>query len=154
MRRLRLSGIVSALFIGAVSVNALLLQDGHHPAPLFGAAPQDAGDAATAGEAAGGAGGAVIEAVDMSPSAAEQARLTEALQRSLLRLGYYTGPVDGLYGPQTRAGLAAYQRAHALPEDGTVTEALVRHAERQGRSAVPLPPRLRAGSGNSGGPEG
>ncbi|QHT56448.1 peptidoglycan-binding protein [Cellulomonas sp. H30R-01] len=48
---------------------------------------------------------------------------TATLQQSLADAGYYAGPVDGIYGPQTVAAVEALQTAHGLPVTGTVDKA-------------------------------
>jgi peptidoglycan hydrolase-like protein with peptidoglycan-binding domain len=48
---------------------------------------------------------------------------TVALQQSLADTGYYTGAVDGIYGPQTVAAVQALQKENGLPETGTVDKA-------------------------------
>lgn len=40
------------------------------------------------------------------------------LQADLNQLGYSAGPVDGVFGPKTEAGLKAFQSAHQLPVTG------------------------------------
>ena len=39
-------------------------------------------------------------------------------QRALRDLGYHPGPIDGLFGPQTRMALEKYQLAEKLPVTG------------------------------------
>ena len=39
-------------------------------------------------------------------------------QRVLRDLGYHPGPIDGTFGPQTRAALQKYQLAEKLPVTG------------------------------------
>ncbi|MFO1069984.1 MAG: peptidoglycan-binding domain-containing protein [Geminicoccaceae bacterium] len=46
-------------------------------------------------------------------------------QRLLRGLGYYNGPLDGDFGPQTRSAVIAFERARGLPQTGTVTPALL-----------------------------
>jgi hypothetical protein len=41
-----------------------------------------------------------------------------ALQLALFQRGYYSGPFDGLAGPQTRGGIKRFQRRHHLVPDG------------------------------------
>ncbi|HWS57686.1 MAG TPA: peptidoglycan-binding domain-containing protein [Actinotalea sp.] len=48
---------------------------------------------------------------------------TVALQQALTETGYYTGEVDGVYGPQTVDAVKALQAANGLPETGTVDKA-------------------------------
>lgn len=42
-----------------------------------------------------------------------------ALQRRLLDLGFRVGRVDGVFGPETEAGLKEFQRNFGIPADGT-----------------------------------
>jgi peptidoglycan hydrolase-like protein with peptidoglycan-binding domain len=53
-------------------------------------------------------------------------------QMHLRAAGYYPGPIDGHLGPRTRAALRAYQRAHGLPQTGTLDRA-TSHALLAGR---------------------
>ncbi len=46
-----------------------------------------------------------------------------ALQTDLRAAGYYTGEVDGIYGPQTIEAVMALQKAAGLPETGLVDPA-------------------------------
>ena len=78
------------LLIGAgIVANALYLQPGRHPAPLF--APRGSAQEAT-----------------------EQARpqpdlLVQAVQAELRNAGLYDGPVDGIAGPRTQAAILAFE---------------------------------------------
>ena len=47
-----------------------------------------------------------------------EARRVKALQRLLTRLGARPGPVDGLYGPLTQAGVARFQHKAGVAVDG------------------------------------
>ena len=61
----------------------------------------------------------------------------EALQADLRALGYFTGRIDGLFGPRTRAAVLAFQADAGLVSDGIVgprTWAALREAQ-------PVPPR-------------
>jgi hypothetical protein len=51
----------------------------------------------------------------------------QTVQRLLTVLGYDPGPVDGLYGLQTRAALQAFQRRAGLPLSDELTPELVNH---------------------------
>ncbi|KRF47107.1 peptidoglycan-binding protein [Terrabacter sp. Soil810] len=48
---------------------------------------------------------------------------TAALQQSLSDTGYFSGKVDGVYGPSTVDAVQALQKAHGLPVTGTVDKA-------------------------------
>ncbi len=40
------------------------------------------------------------------------------VQAALMRLGYFSGDIDGLLGPETRSAITAYQKAQGLPQSG------------------------------------
>ncbi len=42
------------------------------------------------------------------------------LQQDLTDLGHYSGPLDGLYGPETVAAVKSFQASASLPESGVV----------------------------------
>jgi len=48
---------------------------------------------------------------------------TAALQQDLATAGYYTGAIDGVYGPQTVQAVENLQKASGLPVTGTVDKA-------------------------------
>jgi peptidoglycan hydrolase-like protein with peptidoglycan-binding domain len=52
-------------------------------------------------------------------SPARQPFLLEA-QRALRDLGYDPGPIDGIFGPRTRAALEKYQTTERLPATGVL----------------------------------
>ena len=58
-------------------------------------------------------------AVDNSVPAPDDT--VQAVQTLLTQLGYYTGPVDGIFGPATRDAVANYQTARQLDVSGSLT---------------------------------
>lgn len=44
-----------------------------------------------------------------------------ALQRDLTRLGYYCGPIDGVFSPEMSDAIARLQKNHAIRVTGTLT---------------------------------
>ncbi|WP_404430897.1 peptidoglycan-binding protein [Microbacterium lacus] len=48
---------------------------------------------------------------------------TTALQQDLATAGYYTGAIDGIYGPATVAAVEELQKANGLPVTGTMDNA-------------------------------
>jgi len=125
-RRLNLD-VAAVIAIGAAAtvwVNALWLQEGRHPAPLFAAAPS----------------------ASQSKARAEAAAKMRELQRGLHDLGFYDGPVDGIDGPRTHLAIAAYRKANGLDGAGWDNEALRRHVILASRTVPPVPPVLPAQS--------
>jgi peptidoglycan hydrolase-like protein with peptidoglycan-binding domain len=59
------------------------------------------------------------ESVDNSVPAADAT--VEATQEELAQLGYYNGPVDGIFGPTTRDAVANYQIAKQLNVTGSLS---------------------------------
>jgi peptidoglycan hydrolase-like protein with peptidoglycan-binding domain len=104
-----IAGSFCFVCLGAISFNALMEQEGQHPAPLWASkvAPSD----------------------DHTLSASSLS--VTHIQHYLARLGYYEGAIDGLAGPQTRSAIEAYQKRHELDVTGTTTEAFLHHV-RQG----------------------
>jgi peptidoglycan hydrolase-like protein with peptidoglycan-binding domain len=45
----------------------------------------------------------------------------QAVQTELTQLGYYNGPIDGIFGPTTRDAVAKYQIANQLSVTGSVS---------------------------------
>jgi hypothetical protein len=59
------------------------------------------------------------EAADNSVPAADAT--VEAIQERLAQLGYYNGPVDGIFGPTTRDAVANFQIANQLTVTGSLS---------------------------------
>src|SRR4051794_15321764 len=64
------------------------------------------------------------------------------LQDRLHELGYDAGPVDGVFGPETEAGLRAFQRDYGLTSDGTCGPATLRALRQLGRKVTGGRPQL------------
>jgi murein DD-endopeptidase MepM/ murein hydrolase activator NlpD len=79
---------------------------------------------------------ATIAACLLVPAVASAASSrVAALQVALRAHGVYSGPVDGVTGPGTRAGVRRIQRRHGLAVDGIVGPRTRRALGRQGRHA-------------------
>ena len=64
------------------------------------------------------------------------------LQELLLELGYDAGRADGILGPETEAGLRAFQRDYGLNADGTCGPATLRALKQLGRRVTGGRPQL------------
>lgn len=103
-----LAGALAAACTGMILFNALWLQEGRHPAPLFG------------GGAAAGA------TTDVAP--APQPRrfeLVARIQEALAERGFYEGPADGVMGARTATAIAAFQKAARLGPNPELSERLL-----------------------------
>ena len=65
---------------------------------------------------------------DKGPIEVTPAKL-RTVQTVLKQLTIYTGIVDGIYGPKTRAAILDYQRRFGLPESGVLDASLWGHIE-------------------------
>lgn len=54
-------------------------------------------------------------------NSAKFAEIVRRVQAALYAQGYYTGPLDGVVGPNTRAALSKFQKDHGLSATGTIT---------------------------------
>ncbi|NER80806.1 MAG: hypothetical protein F6K42_14795 [Leptolyngbya sp. SIO1D8] len=62
---------------------------------------------------------------DNGEDTSEQQRASptvQNLQSRLASLGYYSGPIDGIYGPATRRAVAEFQRASGLSDTGVIDQ--------------------------------
>jgi peptidoglycan hydrolase-like protein with peptidoglycan-binding domain len=58
------------------------------------------------------------------------------LQRVMTRLGYYSGPIDGVYGAATTAAVTAMQKALGVPADGVYGPATAAALKGKGNAVV------------------
>ena len=152
--------MVVALTATAIVSNAMFLQSGHHPDPLFMARPAAVHQAARAPVAipvlrprpdpapAQAPAPVLVPLPYPSPARAQLAvaapeppavdpmvQLTADIQRELARLGLYSGGIDGVTGPRTASAISAYERAAGRPTTGNATVELLEAMK------APLPPR-------------
>jgi peptidoglycan hydrolase-like protein with peptidoglycan-binding domain len=121
---------VGALGSVAILVNALFLQSGPHPAPLF--------KAPLSPVAAGEATNSVVVAVprarpaDPVPAKVETPAVARTpgetmaeIQRELARRGFYDGSIDGVHGPKTDSAIRDFEQAAGLKPSTQPNEALL-----------------------------
>ena len=147
--------VVMAITAMAIMSNAMFLQRGHHPEPLFATRTE----ATTAHAPMPRPAPAVpmprsrtdvpvvaapppqVEAPPAAPSAAAStAAMVTAVQRELARLGIYTGAIDGLLGPRTRAAISTWQTAAGIAATGEPSAELLVALRAPATAVVPLAP--------------
>ena len=120
-----------------IFVNALFLQKGPHPAPIFAARPMlHREEAAIPPRIQGVQPNAAIET---SPLARTQ--MIASIQRELTRKGFYDGPADGIWGAKTDIAVRDFAQAAGIkvnPEAGdTLLRAIIASkAKAQGANAT------------------
>jgi peptidoglycan hydrolase-like protein with peptidoglycan-binding domain len=114
----------------AILVNALFLQKGPHPAPLFKTSLMSV----TPADATSSVPIAVPRArpPEAAPAKAEaptlprtQAEIMSDIQRELARHGFYDGPIDGVHGPKTDGAMRDFEQAAGLKPSLQANEALL-----------------------------
>jgi Putative peptidoglycan binding domain/Glycine zipper 2TM domain len=61
----------------------------------------------------------------VTPAAVTSSEDITSAQRLLTALGYYRGPIDGIYGAGTRSAVMQFESSQGLPRTGTVTPSTV-----------------------------
>ena len=124
----------------AILVNALFLQHGPYPAPIFAARPLALPEVPRAHKEDRLSVAPAIVAPKPRPNAApapaQQDPIAElitpskphvlAIQRALADFGYGQIKPTGVYDNDTRAAIEKFEREHSLPVDGQITDRFVR----------------------------
>lgn len=105
----------------AIVSNALFLQKGPHPAPIFAARPLLQQEAIVLPRMSG-------TQSHLGSDLAAQARvqLIANIQRELSRKGFYDGPADGIWGSKTDAAVRDFLQASGLKVNPEANENLLR----------------------------
>ncbi|GAB4514669.1 MAG: peptidoglycan-binding protein [Roseibium sp.] len=134
--------VVMGLTACLIVANAVGLQSGRHPAPLF--ATRERSEAIQLPEPDGRRPGVQLQ---------EISTLVLDIQISLRKIGLYEGPLDGLRGPATERAIRAFERRAGQMETGEASEALLAlimlHGDAPAEGAAPVP---RAKPGFAGTP--
>jgi len=138
-------GILMATAATAIIfVNALFLQKGPHPAPIFASRPllQQAAPLAPPPPRPLAQPQAAQPAAAADPAAQKRTQLVFDIQRELSRRGFYDGAIDGIWGAHTDGAARDFAEAARLrikvePGDGLLRAI----AGSQVRAAAPAPAR-------------
>jgi peptidoglycan hydrolase-like protein with peptidoglycan-binding domain len=114
-------GLMAAAAIVSIFVNALFLQHGPHPAPIFAARPQPVQPAPVALPRPR----AVEPAAAPAAPARSQVQIVGDIQRELGRKGFYDGANDGIWGAKTDAAARDFAQAAGLKINVEAGEALL-----------------------------
>jgi peptidoglycan hydrolase-like protein with peptidoglycan-binding domain len=116
----------------AILINALFMQAGPHPAPIFAnKAPPPAASSSTLRPAE--------TRLDVAQPARPRSETVAEIQRELLRRGFYEGATDGIYGPKTDAAVRDFEQAAGLKASAEPNEALLAAISRSHLKARPVP---------------
>jgi peptidoglycan hydrolase-like protein with peptidoglycan-binding domain len=116
-------GILMAIAaVLAIFINALFLQHGPHPAPVFAARPPQAQQT----PAVLPPPRAVEPAAAPAAAARSQAQIIGDIQRELNRKGFYDGAVDGIWGAKTDAASRDFALTAGLKINVVASESLLR----------------------------
>ena len=113
--------LMASAAVFAIFVNALFLQRGPHPAPIFATRPAMTQAAPVALPRSRAAAPAVAPAAAMR----SQAQIIGDIQRELSRKGFYDGSVDGIWGAKTDAAARDFVQAAGLKINAEATENLL-----------------------------
>src|SRR5262249_30183198 len=113
--------VMSTVAVFAIVINALFLQKGPHPAPIFAARPMLQKEAMLPLRPSGNQS-------HLGSDLAAQARvqLIGNIQRELSRKGFYDGPSDGIWGSKTDTAVRDFLQASGAKVNPEANESLLR----------------------------
>jgi peptidoglycan hydrolase-like protein with peptidoglycan-binding domain len=126
---------VAAFATVAIVANALFMQSGPHPAPIFANKPVPVAASLT--------GAATFAPQRKSADAkVEAARprsdMVAEIQRELVRRGFYEGTPDGVYGPKTDMAVRDFEQAAGLRPSAEPNDMLLGSIARSAIKAQPV----------------
>jgi len=120
-----IGGVAAAAAVGTILVNALYLQPGPHPAPIFSVRSRPVSGEQTVTVLPRPRPADLFSA---RPDAGTRPRaeVISDVQRELARRGFYDGPIDGLPGPRTDAAIQDFAEAAGIKPAPDPSEELLR----------------------------
>lgn len=125
-----MASIVAGLAALAILVNALFLQSGPHPAPIFANLAPPVAVPLT--------GPAAALAQHKAEAARPRSDMVADIQRELTRHGFYDGAADGVYGPKTDAAIRDFEQATGLRPSAEPNDMLLASIARSAIKAQPV----------------
>jgi len=114
--------VIATLAVAAIFTNALFLQHGPHPAPIFAARPL----AVPATPVALPRPRAAEPVAAPAAPARSQTQIIGDIQRELTRKGFYDGAADGIWGAKTDSAARDFVQAAGLTINVEASEVLLR----------------------------
>jgi peptidoglycan hydrolase-like protein with peptidoglycan-binding domain len=125
-----LAAMIAAGAAVAILINALFMQSGPHPAPIFANRPPPPPAPSSTLRPA--------EAKrDMGQLARPRSEVVAEIQRELVRRGFYEGVADGFYGPKTDAAIRDFEQTAGLRPSTEPNELLLAAIARSAVKAKP-----------------
>jgi peptidoglycan hydrolase-like protein with peptidoglycan-binding domain len=139
------AGLIAAGCTAMILVNALFLQSGPHPAPIFANKPPPvvSNNSLTAADAALPRQRPADLVAEPLPPARPRAQVTADVQRELSKRGFFDGSTDGVYGPKTDAAIRDFEQAAGLRPSAEINEALLQSILRSPLKSKPVTAPLR-----------
>jgi peptidoglycan hydrolase-like protein with peptidoglycan-binding domain len=120
----------------AILINALFMQSGPHPAPIFANKPAPIVLPLTGPAAAVSAPRKPVDAkLDVTRPRSDT---VAEIQRELTRHGFYDGFADGVYGPKTDAAIRDFEQAAGLRPSAEPNDLLLASIARSAIRAQPV----------------
>ena len=127
--------VAAGAAVVTILVNALFMQSGPHPAPIFSTKPAPVVAPLTDSVSTLMPGRKPVAA---PPPARPKSDTVVEIQRELSKHGFYDGPADGFYGPKTDAAIRDFEQAAGLRPSAEPTETLLAAITRSSVKAKPL----------------
>jgi peptidoglycan hydrolase-like protein with peptidoglycan-binding domain len=119
-------GLMALVAVFSISFNALFLQIGPHPAPMFATLPVQTLETPIVTPLAPQHSAIVQPMSPPEPATQNRTRLISDIQRELGRRGYYDGAIDGIWGAKTDAATRDFVQVVGVKINAEANDILLR----------------------------
>jgi peptidoglycan hydrolase-like protein with peptidoglycan-binding domain len=121
------AALIAAVGVATILINALFLQSGPHPAPIFANKPAQpaASNSLTPADTSLPRARPADLVAGPQPNARPRGQIVADIQRELSRRGFYDGTADGVYGPRTDAAIRDFEQVAGLRPSSEPSDALL-----------------------------